>query len=134
MKKIISILLSVGLGIGLAFGGVLAADENFLTPNTPTLFAPTENGLEAVKPTEDAKSQQVNLLFQGPQSVMRFLFGLFTLIGVLASIYAGSRIVFSQGDPKKMQQGFFMLLYTAIGFLIIGSAWFIIRFILNFKF
>lgn len=57
----------------------------------------------------------------------------FTVIIVsLAAIYAGFRILTSEGSPEKIKEGYSALTAAVIGVVIIFSAWIIVNLIIAF--
>lgn len=73
----------------------------------------------------------VNLIEAAPARIMTFIFSIFTIVSIIVAIYAGAVIIFSNGDQKRVEQGVKALIFAAIGMLVIGGAWLIVRLVLN---
>jgi len=107
-------------------------EQLFLPGNVETLDI--QNG--DIRITEDAaatEASQRDLVLEGPNRVLDFLLSFFSIIAVIIGILAGVKIIYSHGNAKQFQEGLMMLVYTALGMLIISGSWFIVRFILNFN-
>ncbi|RLB77533.1 MAG: hypothetical protein DRH24_16075 [Deltaproteobacteria bacterium] len=88
---------------------------------TPTSVADTlPSPLKSTSIVEQINSIFYNLIFK---------FIIFGVIGML--MIGGYFMIFSQGDPQRVQQGKKIIFYSLIGLILIIVAWGIIYFILN---
>lgn len=139
MKRLIHIILAALLAGGLVFGAapVLAQGEGAPPSVLPTqprqldIFNPEGYSTQVNQPN---MQPPVNLLEVGPSRIITFIFSSFTLVSIIVAIYAGALIIFSGGDQKKVENGVRALIYAALGMLIVGAAWLIVRVILNIDF
>ena len=95
-------------------------------PRQTDIFNP--NGIRS---TPTTRAPNINLLEAGPARIMTLVLGLFSAISIVIAIYAGAVMIFSDGDQKKVEKGIKTLLYAAIGMMLVGGAWLIVRFVLN---
>lgn len=70
-------------------------------------------------------------LIQGIQNLLSFLIKFGTIIAVLLFTYAGGILVFSGGNSSKKDEAKKIFWNTAIGFIIILSAWLIVASVLK---
>lgn len=127
-------LFAVVLGILLsstACISVYAATPNSVLPTPPQVFQDINDIGNASSFTGDRNNVNRNLLNEGPKRILDLIFGTFATVGTIICIIAGIRIIFSNGDTKKFQQGIKAIVYAAIGIVIVGSAWMIVRAILS---
>lgn len=124
---IAAIILSMPLALA-AGTSVTNTDVLPVTPSSVDIFNPTAT---APASTRVNPNNAVNLLEVGPARVMTIILSLFTLVSIVIAIYAGVTIIFSGGDQKKVEKGVKTLAYAAIGMLVVGAAWLIVRLVLN---
>lgn len=98
---------------------VAPKQTDIFNPNSVTNNAPSSG------------QRNINLLQAGPARLMTLVLGLFSAISIVIAIYAGAVIIFSDGDMKKIETAVKTLLYAALGMLLVGGAWLIVRFVLN---
>ncbi len=93
--------------------------------------------------TVDAGSRLVECAGQGPfdckfedlvktgETILEFLVQLGTVIAVIVISYAGFMYMTSGENAGKVKQAHQLIWYTVIGFLIVISAWLLVRVLLN---
>lgn len=107
-----------------------------VTVETPMAKPPlVKNYLEDTSstPTQELRgtSANENLFETGPKKLNDYFFGFFGIIAIIIALRAGTTILFSGGDAKTLKEGIMTLVNAAIGIVIIGSSWSIIRIILQ---
>ena len=125
--RLLRILVALVLActIGTAFAQSLAPDSVLpAVPSTVDIFNPANT-------TQTNSTNAVNLIEVGPARAMTIILSLFTLVGVIIAVYAGSQIIFSGGDAKKVEVAVKTLVYAGVGMLVVGMAWVIVRLVLN---
>ncbi|PIV90326.1 hypothetical protein COW46_03565 [Candidatus Gracilibacteria bacterium CG17_big_fil_post_rev_8_21_14_2_50_48_13] len=132
MNALSRIFAAFLIAFGLFFApAALAQINNDVLPVQPSnvnIFNPSAST------TPDVTSRPagaVNLVEVGPARIMTIILGLFGLLSIVMAIYAGAQIIFSEGDPKKIETGVKTLAFTAIGMLVVSGAWVLVRLVLN---
>lgn len=106
-------------------------------PNEDKIMQPlVKNYLDDGKTSPTSKldgtgGQKVQLLDVAPKRVSDILFGFMSLISVIVALRAGIDVLFSGGDAGKFKKGIMAIVYAAIGIVLIGSAWIIVRIVLS---
>lgn len=137
--------LALGLGLLLASSMIVGVDAAVRAPcgtlpsDTPCDVLPTApqvfQNLDDVNNTQsltgDQNNVNRNLLNEGPKRILDFIFGTFATVGAIICVIAGIRIIFSNGDTKKFQEGIKAIVYAVIGIMVVGAAWMTVRAILS---
>lgn len=100
---------------------------NIFSQGSETTFFDTSDANKLYAPTKP-------LIETLPEFIISTIFLIFSGLGVVFAFIAGYKIIFSKGDQKKMQEGIQTLVYAVLGLIITGSAWMIIRLVLNISF
>lgn len=109
---------------------IAVTDDSLLTPVAPKVKNYLEDG--KTTPAYDLKGAgNVQLLDVGPKRIADIVFGFFSIIAVIISMRAGISVLFSKGDAAKFKNGIMAIVYAAIGIVLIGSAWIIVRLVLQ---
>ena len=134
-KHIQTYLLALGLGIFLTTGvfsqAYAAATPQDVLPTAPQVFQNLDDVNNTRSLTGDQNNVNRNLLNEGPKRILDLIFGTFATVGTIICVIAGIRIIFSNGDTKKFQEGVKSIVYAAIGIMIVGGAWMLVRAILS---
>ncbi|MFN7159982.1 MAG: hypothetical protein ACK4NC_00045 [Candidatus Gracilibacteria bacterium] len=108
----------------------LRDDDKLLVPLPPKVKNYLEDG--KTSPAYDLKGAgNVQLLDVGPKRIADIIFGFFSIISVIVALRAGISVLFSKGDAAKFKNGIMAIIYAAIGIVLIGSAWIIVRLVLD---
>ena len=134
-------ILALGLGVLLASSmvtGVEAACGTLpgqvpcdVLPTAPQVFQNLDDVNNTQSLTGDQTGVNRNLLNEGPKRILDLIFGTFATVGTIICVIAGVRIIFSDGDTKKFREGIKAIVYAAIGIMIVGGAWMLVRSILS---
>lgn len=146
-------ILFASLLFTILFGGIYlpvnAADSRALSPSLPeyqnfnsnsdgALLIPlppkVKNYIEDGKTSPTSPLQgagNVQLLDVGPKRISDIVFGFMSLITVVIALRAGISVLFSKGDAAKFKNGIMAIVYAAVGIVLIGSAWMIVRLVLS---
>jgi hypothetical protein len=65
------------------------------------------------------------------QDIMKYALTFVAIIGVIIIIFAGFQILTAGGDDKKVSGAKTMIMYAAIGMLVMFLAWSIVKFVIN---
>lgn len=127
-RLLTTLLLALGLSVISPALAVVNNDVLPVQPSNVNIFNPSASTTPdpTVRP-----AGAVNLVEVGPARIMTIILGLFGLISIVMAIYAGSQIIFSEGDTKKIETGVKTLAFTAIGMLVVAGAWVLVRLVLN---
>lgn len=109
---------------------IAVVDDALLTPLAPKVKNYLEDG--KTSPTYDLKGAgNVQLLNVGPKRISDLVFGFMGVITIIVALRAGVSVLFSKGDAAKFKNGIMAIIYAAIGIVLIGSAWIIVRLVLD---
>ncbi len=125
------LFLGIILSVGIVTPALAVNTPRQVIPKPPQVFDNVENPGNPQNLTGDPSGINRNLLNEGPKRILDFIFGTFTTVGTIVCVIAGIRIIFSNGDTKKFQQGIKAIVYSVVGIMIIGGAWMAIRAILS---
>lgn len=133
MNFIRFLLITCALGMFSSLPGTTAYA---VTVETPVAKPPlVKNYLEDTSntPTQELRgtSANENLFETGPKKLNDYFFGFFGIIAIIIALRSGTKIIFSNGDAKTFKDGIMTLVNAAIGIVVIGSSWSIIRIILQ---
>lgn len=110
--------------------------DNFLNNDSPSIrycndgdcgidegISAVEGGLDGIE-TERTLAQYI-------QDVVIYLLGFVSIVAVIYIIYAGFRIMVGNGDEEQLKKSQKMIIYVALGIIIMWLAWPITKFILD---
>jgi hypothetical protein len=67
-------------------------------------------------------------------NIFLIIFGTLGSIGAVIIVISGTKAVMNRGDAEEFKKAIVMLVYTAIGMVIIGLAYVLVRIVVNIQF